>query len=146
MHRMTYSSVHLCNPPEAISDGRLNPATDTSLLLAAYRGGSHLTYDIENEEDQFPVSRSLVFFWCVKMQASFGENCIITNWHSMNSQNSFNPRKGCEFHPESEKPFKRFLIVSIPARGANFIQQEPQRHRVMPSFNPRKGCEFHPKP
>ena len=46
MHRMTYSSVHLCNPPEAISDGRLNPATDTSLLLAAYRGGSHLTSDI----------------------------------------------------------------------------------------------------
>ena len=62
MHRMTYSSVHLCNPPEAISDGRLNPATDINLLLAAYRGGNHLTYDIENEEDQFPVSRSLVFF------------------------------------------------------------------------------------
>ena len=38
MHRMTYSSVHLCNPPEAISDGRLNPATDTSLLLAACGG------------------------------------------------------------------------------------------------------------
>ena len=31
------------NPPEAISDGRLNPATDTNLLLAAYRGGSHRT-------------------------------------------------------------------------------------------------------
>ena len=46
MHRMTYSSVHLCNPPEAISDGRLNPATDTNLLLAAYKGGSHLTSDI----------------------------------------------------------------------------------------------------
>ena len=44
MHCMTYSSVHLCNPPEAISDGRLNPATD--LLLATYRGGSHLTSDI----------------------------------------------------------------------------------------------------
>ncbi len=108
MHRMTYSSVHLCNPPEAISDGRLNPATDTSLLLAAYRGGNHLTYDIENEEDQFPVSRSLVFFWCLKMQASFGENCIITNWHSMNSQKSFNPRKGCEFHYDTSFLF-RFL-------------------------------------
>ena len=46
MHRMTYSSVHLCNPPEAISDGRLNPATDTNLLLAVYGGGSHLTFDI----------------------------------------------------------------------------------------------------
>ena len=34
------------NPPEAISDGRLNPATDTNLLLAAYRGGSHLTSDV----------------------------------------------------------------------------------------------------
>ena len=69
MHRMTYSSVHLCNPPEAISDGRLNPATDTSLLLAAYRGGSHLTSDIyfclvsayildyneSNEKSQRPV-------------------------------------------------------------------------------------------
>ena len=52
MHRMTYSSVHLCNPPEAISDGRLNPATDTSLLLAAYRGGSPLTSDIKI----FPVN------------------------------------------------------------------------------------------
>ena len=46
MHRMTYSSVHLCNPPEAISDGRLNPATDTSLLLAACKGGNHLTSDL----------------------------------------------------------------------------------------------------
>ena len=32
MHRMTYSSVHLCNPPKAISDVRLNPSTDASLL------------------------------------------------------------------------------------------------------------------
>ena len=44
--RHALHDVHLCNPPEAISDGRLNPATDTSLLLAAYRGGSHLTSDI----------------------------------------------------------------------------------------------------
>ena len=40
------ASVHLCNPPEAISDGRLNPTTDIILLLTTYRGGSHLTSDI----------------------------------------------------------------------------------------------------
>ena len=32
--------------PEAISDGELTPTTDTDLLLATYRGGSHLTSDI----------------------------------------------------------------------------------------------------
>ena len=34
--------------PEAISDGGLTPTTDTDLLLATYRGGSHLTSDILN--------------------------------------------------------------------------------------------------
>ena len=33
--------------PEAISDGGLTPTTDTDLLLATYRGGSHLTSDIK---------------------------------------------------------------------------------------------------
>ena len=32
--------------PEAISDGGLTLTTDTNLLLATYRGGSHLTSDI----------------------------------------------------------------------------------------------------
>ena len=32
--------------PEAISDGGLTPTTDTALLLATYRDGSHLTSDI----------------------------------------------------------------------------------------------------
>ena len=32
--------------PEAISDVGLTPTTDTDLLLATYRGGSHLTSDI----------------------------------------------------------------------------------------------------
>ena len=32
--------------PEAISDGGLTPTTDTDLLLATYRGGSHFTSDI----------------------------------------------------------------------------------------------------
>ena len=32
--------------PEAISDGGLTPTIDTDLLLATYRGGSHLTSDI----------------------------------------------------------------------------------------------------
>ena len=40
------ASVHLCNPPEAILDGRLTPATDTSLLLAACKSRHHLTSDI----------------------------------------------------------------------------------------------------
>ena len=30
-----------------ISDGGLTPTTDTDLLLATYRGGSHLTSDIK---------------------------------------------------------------------------------------------------
>ena len=34
--------------PEAISDGGLTPTIDTDLLLATYRGGSHLTSDITN--------------------------------------------------------------------------------------------------
>ena len=34
--------------PEAISDGGLTPTTDTDLLLATYRGGSHLTSDIKD--------------------------------------------------------------------------------------------------
>ena len=33
--------------PEAISDGGLTPTIDTDLLLATYRGGSHLTSDIK---------------------------------------------------------------------------------------------------
>ena len=32
--------------PEAISDGGLTPTTDTDLLLAIYRCGSHFTPDI----------------------------------------------------------------------------------------------------
>ena len=32
--------------PEAISDGGLTPTTDTDLLLATYRGGSHFTSDL----------------------------------------------------------------------------------------------------
>ena len=32
--------------PEAISDGGVSPPTDTDLLLATYRGGSHFTSDI----------------------------------------------------------------------------------------------------
>ena len=35
--------------PEAISAGGLTPTTDTDLLLATYRGGSHLTSDIKLE-------------------------------------------------------------------------------------------------
>ena len=31
---------------KSISDGELTPTTDTNLLLATYRGGSHLTSDI----------------------------------------------------------------------------------------------------
>ena len=32
--------------PEAISDGGLTPTTDTDLLIATYRDGSHFTSDI----------------------------------------------------------------------------------------------------
>jgi len=36
--------------PEAISDGGIDSPTDTDLLLATYKGGSHLTSDIQMEE------------------------------------------------------------------------------------------------
>ena len=36
--------------PEAISAGGLTPTTDTDLLLATYRGGSHLTSDITKND------------------------------------------------------------------------------------------------
>ena len=36
--------------PEAISDGGLTPTTDTDLLLATYRGGSHFTSDIITDQ------------------------------------------------------------------------------------------------
>ena len=39
----------LCNPPETVSGVRLAPDMDTNLLLAADRGGSHLTFDVEIE-------------------------------------------------------------------------------------------------
>ena len=35
---------------EAISDGGLTLTTDTDLLLATYRGGSHLTSDIYSSQ------------------------------------------------------------------------------------------------
>ena len=45
--------------PEAISDGRLTPTTDTDLLLATYRGGSHFTSDIT---DDIPTQLRYRFF------------------------------------------------------------------------------------
>lgn len=41
-----HSSVHLCNPLETISDGRLISVTDTSVLHVAYSDVSHLTSDM----------------------------------------------------------------------------------------------------
>ena len=49
--------------PEAISDGGLAPTTDTDLLLATYRGGSHFTSDIYDlEPDQNNKSKSIMAF------------------------------------------------------------------------------------
>ena len=76
MHRMTYSSVHLCNPPEAISDGRLNPATDTSLLLAAYRGGSHLTSDIQKRNIR-PVMVLIFLFLYIRHSCVILQNRLL---------------------------------------------------------------------
>ena len=43
-------------PAGGISDGGLNPATDTNMLLTAYRGESHSTSDIiEKRERDTPV-------------------------------------------------------------------------------------------
>ena len=40
------ASLHIL--AERISDGGLTPTTDTNLLLATYRSGSHLTSDISH--------------------------------------------------------------------------------------------------
>ena len=45
--------------PEAISDGGLTPTTDTDLLLATYRGGSHLTSDIHQSTEN-PDNKKLL--------------------------------------------------------------------------------------
>ena len=37
--------------PEAISDGGLTPTSDTDLLLATCRGGSHFTSDIHTKDN-----------------------------------------------------------------------------------------------
>ena len=54
--------------PEAISDGGLTPTTDTDLLLATYRGGSHLTSDIlipsQNNTDMpdiLPIPQAMAY-------------------------------------------------------------------------------------
>ena len=39
--RKTIIHRTMCAPPEAVSDGRSAPTTDTDLLPATYRGGSH---------------------------------------------------------------------------------------------------------
>ena len=44
--RKTIVHRTMCALPEAISAGGLTPATDTSLFLTTYRGGSHLPADI----------------------------------------------------------------------------------------------------
>ena len=49
--------------PEAISDGGLTPTTDTDLLLATYRGGSHLTSDILNLNYERGISIELMRFF-----------------------------------------------------------------------------------
>ncbi len=46
--------------PEAISDGGLTPTTDTDLLLATYRGGSHLTSDISQRKDSLMTGERLL--------------------------------------------------------------------------------------
>ena len=62
IHDYTVSAISdMENPPEAISDGRLNPATNTSLLPAAY-SGSHLPSDIKWQNKHF----SLFCHFCIK--------------------------------------------------------------------------------
>ena len=76
--------------PEAISDGGLTPTTDTDLLLATYRGGSHLTSDIifmliplcchsssAFTRVIFPLSRH-----STNLRTSSGSNCLPASWIS----------------------------------------------------------------
>ena len=64
--------------PEAISDGGLTPTTDTDLLLATYRGGSHFTSDItEKTALRLP---SLTYFLIKTLLCSFDDlilKCLV---------------------------------------------------------------------
>ena len=53
--------------PEAISDGGLTPTTDTDLLLATYRGGSHFTSDISPLEN----TESVLYNFLNKQKGAF---------------------------------------------------------------------------
>ena len=46
LNLLNYSIQERLPSAGGISDGGLNPATDTSKLLTAYRGGSHILSDI----------------------------------------------------------------------------------------------------
>ena len=48
------SAFLLRDAQEAISDGGLTPTTDTDLLLATYKGGSHFTSDIKIRKVRHP--------------------------------------------------------------------------------------------
>ena len=62
--------------PEAISDGGLTPTTDTDLLLATYRGGSHLTSDIHKRAGN-PPALSLSYIFSLTIKSSYSQILII---------------------------------------------------------------------
>ena len=51
--------------PEAISDGGVTPTTDTDLLLATYRGGSHFTSDMSQKTPSLLVTNDSQINFCV---------------------------------------------------------------------------------
>ena len=62
--------------PEAISDGGLTPTTDTDLLLATCRGGSHFTSDIIYHQNDInlsipAISSMLLKLLCIAPERSF---------------------------------------------------------------------------
>ena len=64
--------------PEAISDGGLTPTTDTDLLLATYRGGSHLTSDIKSPvsllSKKYRTFMCFTLFCCSRSEPSYQSN------------------------------------------------------------------------
>ena len=87
--------------PEAISDGGLTPTTDTDLLLATYRGGSHLTSDIKSPvsllSKKYRTFMCFTLFYCSRSEPSYQSNNdhYDQQWYQNRCQKTYNSADNC---------------------------------------------------
>ena len=133
--------------PEAISDGGLTPTTDTDLLPATCRGGSHLTSDISVAilvalSSQLLVliltmATSLLFITTVmKMKKLIAETVPVLDFISMLTQHI------------PEKHFKMIRYYGLYARHHKSDLKlhraiSKEKHRIFLSFNRWRDCILH---